>query len=131
MIRLATAHAKARLSNKVTEEDAQAAIELVQYAYFKRVLEKKKRRRRDSGVSSEDEAENDGAEEGPKRKMKKTNPAPGEPGHDPYAWDDDGEEDDSHVDEAIKRHTRSQREPEPATPSTSAETVLQEITPQR
>ena len=37
MIRLATAHAKARLSKKVFLEDAEAAVELVQFACFKRV----------------------------------------------------------------------------------------------
>jgi DNA replication licensing factor MCM3 len=37
MIRLSTAHAKARLSRTVDIEDAQAAIELVQFAYFKKV----------------------------------------------------------------------------------------------
>ena len=37
MIRLATAHAKARLSKKVVLEDAEVAVELVQYACFKRV----------------------------------------------------------------------------------------------
>lgn len=45
LIRLATAHAKARLSNIVTSQDAKIAIELVQYAYFKKVLEKEKRKR--------------------------------------------------------------------------------------
>lgn len=56
MIRLATAHAKARMSLNVTAEDAQTAIELVQYAYFKKVLEKEKKgkRRRDSYESDED-----------------------------------------------------------------------------
>jgi DNA replication licensing factor MCM3 len=38
LIRLATAHAKARLSRTVDIEDAQTAIELVQFAYFKKVI---------------------------------------------------------------------------------------------
>jgi DNA replication licensing factor MCM3 len=38
LIRLSTAHAKARLSRTVDIEDAQAAIELVQFAYFKKVV---------------------------------------------------------------------------------------------
>ncbi len=37
MIRLSTAHAKARLSKQVQLQDAEAAIELVQFAYFKKV----------------------------------------------------------------------------------------------
>merc|ERR1711949_142796 len=47
LIRLATAHAKARLS-KVVEEDAELAIELVQFAYFKKVLDKAGKRRKRS-----------------------------------------------------------------------------------
>lgn len=59
MIRLATAHAKARMSRTVTAEDAHSAIELIQYAYFKKVLEKEKRnkRRRDSQEDSDDDDE--------------------------------------------------------------------------
>lgn len=61
MIRLATAHAKARMSRKVILEDAQAALELIHYAYFKKVLEKTKRskRRRNSQQSDESDGENE------------------------------------------------------------------------
>merc|ERR1719330_2122177 len=58
LIRLATAHAKARLSKVVEEEDAELAIEVVQFAYFKKVLDKKGKRRKRSqgdGNSSEEE----------------------------------------------------------------------------
>ncbi|XP_053657750.1 DNA replication licensing factor Mcm3 [Anopheles marshallii] len=60
LIRLSTAHAKARMSRSVAEQDAQAAIELIQFAYFKKVLEKeKKKRRRAEADDSQDEAEED------------------------------------------------------------------------
>lgn len=64
LIRLATAHAKARMVKSVTAIDAQAAIELVQYAYFKKVLEKEKHKRRRSvaDLSDEDEAYQNGTE---------------------------------------------------------------------
>merc|ERR1719517_254278 len=57
LIRLSTAHAKARLSKQGEEEDAEMAIELVQFAYFKKVLGKKSKKR---GVEeSEEEEEED------------------------------------------------------------------------
>ena len=51
LIRLSTAHAKARLSNKVEEIDAECAKELLQYALFKEVIERKRKpkRRRTEG----------------------------------------------------------------------------------
>lgn len=63
MIRLSTSHAKARMSPTVTAEDAHAAIELVHYAYFKKVLEKEKKRRRREESSEDEEDE----EQVPKR----------------------------------------------------------------
>ncbi|KAL4703211.1 hypothetical protein ACJJTC_004887 [Scirpophaga incertulas] len=53
LIRLATAHAKGRLSFQVSADDAHAAIDLVHYAYFKKVLTKEKRRKR--RVSSDED----------------------------------------------------------------------------
>merc|ERR1711974_529943 len=54
LIRLSTAHAKARLSKTVDAEDAETAIELVQFAYFKKVLNKPKKRRHASGEDDEE-----------------------------------------------------------------------------
>jgi len=54
LIRLSTAHAKARLSKTVDAEDAETAIELVQFAYFKKVLNKPKKRRHASGEDGEE-----------------------------------------------------------------------------
>lgn len=70
LIRLSTAHAKARMAKNVGPQDAKAAIELVQYAYFKKVLEKEKKKRRrseaDGGGESEDSDNDDGDEAIPK-----------------------------------------------------------------
>lgn len=61
LIRLSTAHAKARLSKTIDRQDAETAIELVQFAYFKKVLAKKKKRKQqreeDGGDITEDDEE--------------------------------------------------------------------------
>ncbi|XP_043666324.1 DNA replication licensing factor Mcm3 [Vespula pensylvanica] len=114
MIRLSTAHAKARLSKNVTAEDAQAAIELIQFAYFKRVLEreKRKRRRRDSEVSINSNEEEEGR--GTKRSRKHQNTV-GE-SSDPYEYKSDTDES---IDEFTKRTTRSRSQKTAATSSTT------------
>ena len=57
LIRLATAHAKCRLSKTVDKQDAELAIELVQFAIFKKVVikGKKDKRAEKDGERAEDE----------------------------------------------------------------------------
>ncbi|TDL28827.1 ATP dependent DNA helicase [Rickenella mellea] len=68
LIRLATAHAKARLSPKVQQKDAHVAEEILRYALFKEVLkrEKRKKRKLNTGAaqpgSESDEEEGEGEE---------------------------------------------------------------------
>ena len=67
LIRLSTAHAKARLANTVDEEDAQVAADILKFALFREVVEdeKVKRRRmraearRAAGETGEDDEDSD------------------------------------------------------------------------
>lgn len=66
LIRLATAHAKARLSSKVDERDAIAAEEILRFALFKEVLKPERRKRRKlntGGTPGVDETDDDEEEE--------------------------------------------------------------------
>ncbi|GAA98101.1 uncharacterized protein L969DRAFT_85973 [Mixia osmundae IAM 14324] len=66
LIRLSTAHAKARLSTKVEEEDAYAAEEILRFALFKEVVKvasTKRRKVERDATSSEDEAESESDDE--------------------------------------------------------------------
>lgn len=60
LIRLSTAHAKARLSNKVEQKDAKAAAEILRVAMFKEVIKStKKTKRRKMVEQAGDEEESD------------------------------------------------------------------------
>ncbi|EPS45334.1 hypothetical protein H072_702 [Dactylellina haptotyla CBS 200.50] len=82
LIRLSTAHAKARLSKRVEEQDAKAAEEILRYALFKEIVEterKGKRRRVEEAVDSDDSDDSDDDDEidaaappGPRRRTTKT-----------------------------------------------------------
>ncbi|CAE6413749.1 unnamed protein product [Rhizoctonia solani] len=75
LIRLATAHAKARLSSKVEERDAMAAEEILKFALFKEVLKPERRKRRKlntgaagaGGQSDEEDGSDDEMESAPQR----------------------------------------------------------------
>jgi DNA replication licensing factor MCM3 len=71
LIRLATAHAKARLSPKVEERDASAAEDILRYALFKDVVKRQRRKKRKlnhGGASArrddnEEEEEDEGSDD--------------------------------------------------------------------
>lgn len=66
LIRLATAHAKARLSNRVEERDAEAAEAILRYALFKEVVEDERKKRRKpnrAAEMSEEESASDTGED--------------------------------------------------------------------
>lgn len=57
LIRLSTAHAKARLSNRVEERDAHIAESILRFAMFKEVLEDERRKRRRLAAFDDDESD--------------------------------------------------------------------------
>ncbi|KMQ43049.1 Mini-chromosome maintenance, DNA-dependent ATPase [Trichophyton rubrum] len=74
LIRLSTAHAKARLSNRVDEKDAKAAEAILRFALFKEVVEDERRKRRktanipESDSDSEDSDNDDEGDYTPRRR---------------------------------------------------------------
>jgi DNA replication licensing factor MCM3 len=88
LIRLATAHAKARLSPKVAVSDARVAEEIMRFALFKEVLKRQRRKKRklntgeatggkdgetDGEVSDDDDAEGE-VDDAPTERMRTPSP---------------------------------------------------------
>ncbi|XP_057283469.1 DNA replication licensing factor MCM3 [Pezoporus wallicus] len=95
LIRLSTAHAKARMNKTVDLQDAEAALELVQFAYFKKVLEKEKKRKKQAEDDSETEKEDEESqpkEERRTRRRKKARTGDEGDSYDPYDFSDAEEE---------------------------------------
>ncbi|KAL8865921.1 MAG: hypothetical protein Q9174_006610 [Haloplaca sp. 1 TL-2023] len=66
LIRLATAHAKARLSHRVEEKDAEAAEAILRFALFKEVVEDERKKRRKvsrANVSSDEASSSDDSDD--------------------------------------------------------------------
>jgi len=71
LIRLSTAHAKSRLSKVVEEQDAELAIQLVQFAYFKKVLEKPGKKKAGNESDDGEEEVEERADDTPSKRRRK------------------------------------------------------------
>jgi len=136
LIRLSTAHARARLSKVIEADDAQAAIELVQFAYFKRILEKPKKRRKnaddeateDEEAATEDEEEVDDVAEA--ERIATSLSQPKKRGRDdPYDWDDDTTEPQVKAKRAKKVASQSQAKSQAASSTApSSDSMMMDTT---
>ncbi|KAI1320949.1 MCM DNA helicase complex subunit [Mortierella claussenii] len=78
LIRLASAHAKSRLSNMVTDQDAEAAINILKFALFKEAPKKKSRSKRarfDRPFGESDSEDSDDEEDGQQQQEQPPSPS--------------------------------------------------------
>ena len=132
MIRLSTAHAKARLSKTIDDVDADAAINMVSFAYFHKVVKKEKRKRKASDESEdEDEVESDDSPEKssktPRQESKRQRKPKRKEGEETDPFDFDEDEDESGtatdvVDQIKRRRAKSSDKMDETPESGSMET---------
>lgn len=121
LIRLSTAHAKARMSKAVELEDSEVAVELVQFAYFKKVLEKEKKRSRQERDSGSEEEEDEESTQRSQRATRKRGRR-GSQGSEPYSpYDFSEEQDVPDIQARSPKPTKPRREEEPMDASSQAE----------
>jgi DNA replication licensing factor MCM3 len=77
LIRLATAHAKARLSKRVEQKDAEIASQILRFALFKEVVEPERRKRRrvtrdPDAMSTDNDSSDDSDDDGDERETTTT-----------------------------------------------------------
>ncbi|XP_070705203.1 DNA replication licensing factor MCM3 isoform X2 [Pempheris klunzingeri] len=120
MIRLSTAHAKARMSKAVELVDSEVAVELVQFAYFKKVLEKEKKRSRQERDSGSEEEEDEGSSTQHSQKTAKKRGRRGSQGSEPYSpYDFSEEQDVPDIQAGTPKPAKPRREEEEAMDATA------------
>lgn len=108
LIRLATAHAKARLSNKVEARDADVAIELMLFACYKKVEQRGKKNKKKEVFSEEEEEEDEAAESrATSQGINKKTP----PTKRPHGGSEDDEEDEDEEEEPEETQQDAERQP--------------------
>lgn len=125
MIRLSTAHAKARMSKVVEMRDSEVAVELVQFAYFKKVLEKEKKRSRQQRDSESEEEEDE--EVSTQRSQRATRKrggrgSQGSEAYSPYDFSEDQDVPEIHAE--TTKPAKVPRSEEPMDTSQSGDTEL-------
>lgn len=113
LIRLSTAHAKARMSKAVELQDSEVAVELVQFAYFKKVLEKEKKRSRQERDSGSEEEDEDVSTQRSQRTQRKRGRR-GSQGSEPYSpYDFSEEQEVPEIQAGTPKPSKPQRDDEP------------------
>lgn len=108
LIRLATAHAKCRLSNKVEAQDAEVAIEILLYACYKKVDVKGKKNRRKEVLDDDEEIAEDNENATSNPSVQRKTP----PTKRPHGGSEEDEE-ESEVDEETEAPTEQTTDTQP------------------